>query len=332
MPFNGEAVALLTTLSWSICVFPFTVAARKLGANLLNHLRLLMAVLLLTLVLLTVFGYSPRSLFTSPSAHQWLWLGISGITGLTIGDYFAFRAMSLLGPRMSSVFSTTAPMAALLAGMVLAGETLNLPGIAGMLVTLAGVTWLGLSKNDPAVIHLSARDRVWGLVFALLSPVCQGLGLAFARFGLEHDAAEQGLLPMHAAWMRMCIATSSLFLITLASGRAGKVFNGFSLRSEGLGAAFAGTVFGPVTGVSLSMLAISLIPASVAQTIFSLVPVFVTVIAFLWWREKTRWLSVFAMLLSVTGVILLVWRNEIAGWLLPFSGSVFQGFPMNRYR
>ncbi|TND08991.1 MAG: hypothetical protein FD123_1845 [Bacteroidetes bacterium] len=312
MPAKGEIVALLTTLSWSICMFPFTVAARKLGANVLNHLRLLMAVFLLTLILIIGFSFSPSDLFTAAGSRQWLWLGISGITGLTIGDYFAFRSMSLLGPRMSSVFSTMAPMAALFAGMALLDESLNLPGIAGMLITLAGVTWLGFSKNDPAVVHLSAKERWSGLLFAFLSPVCQGAGLAFARYGLEHGDTDAELLPIHAAWMRMCIATASLFLLSFFTGRFRSVYRQLhEKKGAGTGAAFLGTVFGPVAGVSLSMFAIALIPASVAQTIFSLVPVFVTVIAFAFWRERISWTSVIAMLVSVAGVILLVRRNDL---------------------
>jgi hypothetical protein len=46
----GILFALLTTLSWSICIFPFTEATRRLGASPLNHFRLLLAIVLLTAV------------------------------------------------------------------------------------------------------------------------------------------------------------------------------------------------------------------------------------------------------------------------------------------
>ncbi len=48
--YAGELVALGTTLSWSIGIFPFTEAARRLGPNAVNHLRLLFAVTFLTIL------------------------------------------------------------------------------------------------------------------------------------------------------------------------------------------------------------------------------------------------------------------------------------------
>ncbi|MGL4596613.1 MAG: EamA family transporter, partial [Bacteroidia bacterium] len=101
MNFSGELAAILTTLVWSIGIFPFTEASKRLGSNPLNHFRLVVAIILLWLLLAAYYGLGFSDLFLRPDLKQWLWLGLSGIMGLTIGDYFAFRSMELLGARLS---------------------------------------------------------------------------------------------------------------------------------------------------------------------------------------------------------------------------------------
>ncbi len=73
-----------------------------------------------------VYGKGPAILFTLPETKQWLWLGASGIIGLTIGDFFLFSAFQMMGPRYASLFSTLAPAAALITGIFLLGEGISL--------------------------------------------------------------------------------------------------------------------------------------------------------------------------------------------------------------
>jgi drug/metabolite transporter (DMT)-like permease len=84
-----------------------------------------------------------------------------------------------------------------------------------------------------------------------------------------------------------------------------------SNKDKGLWYAVLGTVFGPVIGVSLSLYVISQIEVSVAQTIFSLVPVFVLPLAFLFYKEKISLRSLIGVLIALAGVMLLIWRDTI---------------------
>ena len=70
-------------------------------------------------------------LFTLPSMEQWVWLGISGIIGLSIGDYFAFSAFKILGSSRTSLFSIFAPGAALIFGYFMLDENINAIGLTG---------------------------------------------------------------------------------------------------------------------------------------------------------------------------------------------------------
>jgi drug/metabolite transporter (DMT)-like permease len=74
----------------------------------------------------------------------------------------------------------------------------------------------------------------------------------------------------------------------------------------------AGTLFGPVLGVSLSLKTVSLLEAGIAQTIFSVVPVMAIPIAWLLYKEKITWPVVMAALVALGGVMILIWRQPIA--------------------
>ena len=315
--YHGEIAAIMTTLSWSIGVFPITEAARRLGPNTVNHYRLLLAALLLTIILITFSSISLIELFTLPDSDNWLWLGMSGIIGLTLGDYFGFTMFAIIGTRIGSLFSTLAPGAALLFGYFLINESISVTGIIGILITIAGVAWLSISKKEKAKMQDLGHGNInKGIFFGILSAICQGIGLVMAKKGFYNETMAGDLNAIHATWIRMTIATLTLFLFTLTSGKIKAVSGAFiQNKDKGIIYMLAGTVFGPVIGVSMSLYTISFLKVSVAQTIFSLVPVFVLLLAFLFYKEKITLKSLTGALIAITGVIVLIWRDEIREWL-----------------
>ncbi|MFL5762812.1 MAG: DMT family transporter [Bacteroidia bacterium] len=311
----GESVALGTTVSWSIGIFPFTEAARRLGPAQLNHIRLVFAVILLTVLSLVFLPVTFSGLFFSPLPEHWLWFGLSGIIGLALGDYFGFTSFAVLGPRIGSIFSTLAPTAALLAGFFIIGERINFIGIIGILVTISGVIWLTLTRSAKSEMQDHEYGNVGkGIIYGVLSAVCQGVGVVLANKGFQSQIDHHDLSPFHATWIRMICATTIIWLITLSQGRI-KTITGpaFQNKNKGLAYALGGTIFGPVIGVSLSMYSVSLLhdKPSVAQTIFSLMPVVVLPLSWLFYKETITLKSVLGALVAIAGVMILIWREAI---------------------
>ena len=317
--YLGELVALGTTLSWSIGIFPFTEAARRMGPNAVNHIRLVFAVVFLTIICLLFLPISFTELFTSPHLQHWLWFGVSGVIGLALGDYFGFTSFVILGPRIGSIFTTLAPAAALISAFFLIGERINIIGIVGILITIAGVVWLSLNRGGKEPMKDHAIGNVGkGILFAILSAVCQGVGLVLANKGFETQINNTDLPFFQATWIRMIVAALIMYLITIVRGKFREMTQPvLENRNNGLIFTLAGTIFGPVMGVSLSMLAISLLhnKPSVAQTIFALVPVFVLPLSYLFYREKITAKSVFAALIAIAGVMVLIWRDDILNFI-----------------
>ncbi len=313
----GEIIALLTALSWSIGVFPFTEASRRMNPNSVNHFRLLLGVILLGVFLLTFSGLGFSELFFVPLPQHWLLFGLSGLVGLALGDYFGFTSYAILGTKTASVLTTLAPGASLILGFFLLGESLNWIGLIGMAITIAGIVWISMSKKEQAKIadnEFGSKEK--GILFGVLAALCQGFGLVFAKMGMAVSLQEPHFSSVHATFIRLFVSTVFTYGLTIALGKL-KQINAplWANKNKGMKYILAGTIFGPTLGVVLSMYAVSLINVSVAQTIFSLVPVIVLPLGYLFYREKITFKSALGAIVAIAGVLVLIWRNELTAWM-----------------
>ncbi len=309
---TGIFFALLTMLSWSICIFPFTQAARRLGSNTLNHFRLLLAIIFLAIANLVLNKEEFFSVFSFSYSYFWLWLGLSGIVGLTIGDFFAFKMYAILSPRIGSVLTTLSPAATLIAGYLLLGETINGIGIAGMILTMIGVMSISLGRVEREKIPDHGHGSIFaGIVFGILSAICQGVGLVLSKKGMVHEEMVVSSLP--ATFIRIIIAFFSLFLFTVVQGKLAAISRPvFRNQNGGIKFAILGTIFGPFLGVCLSLYTISNMDVSVGQTIFSLMPVCALLISVLFFKEKITLRSLFGIVVAISGVMILIWRVKLS--------------------
>ncbi len=315
---SGIIFGLLTTLTWSLGIFPFTQAARRLGSNALNHFRLLLALFFITIISCLSDYTTFLHLFSNQYTPAWIWLGISGIIGLTIGDYFAFEMYAILGARLGSVLNTFAPAAALILGWGLLKESISWIGIIGIFITIIGVNFISLGKRERNRVPLEQQRRVKiGVIFGILSALCQGAGLVLAKKGMIMETQMNSPInPFHATFIRLSIATASLFLLTFIQRKTKETLAPiFKNTNDGIKYAVAGTIFGPTLGVSLSLFTVAILEPSVAQTIFSLVPAFALFISRILLKEKISSQSLLGVTIAMSGVIILIWRAQIQNLL-----------------
>ncbi len=102
----------------------FTDAGRRLGVTTLNLLRLLGGTVLLGMTHLALFG----NLWPDAPLSSVLWIGLSGIVGLAIGDSALFRAFTLIGPRRSMLAMASAPVFTVVVAWLLLDEALGPAG------------------------------------------------------------------------------------------------------------------------------------------------------------------------------------------------------------
>lgn len=268
----------------------------------------MLAALVMMIYLFLVKGMSPLDLLFRASPAQWCWFGMSGLVGLAIGDWFAFFAFKSIGPSGTAMMSTMAPIAALSGGIWLLGEQLNLPGYLGLFITIGSV--LGLVRNRQSDQKNGSKVYLQGYMAGIMAAVTQGAGVVLTKMGMLFSEAQE-LEVEYITFMRMIIGFLVIFLVDLILQRDQLFIRPFLNKGEGLKMVLLGTLFGPLLGVTFSVLAIRELGAGVSQTVFSLLPVTVMLTGFWWADEKMDRKSWILTLLAVGGVILLIWRDYL---------------------
>lgn len=292
----GELAALGTALCWTATALFFAEAGVRIGSLVVNVLRLVMA-----LGMLTVLGWVTRGLPwpTDATPHAWLWLTISGVVGFAFGDLCLFRAFVLIGARLGSLIMSLAPPFAALLGFMVLGETLALDQVLGMALTVAGVGLALADRQRGAQGPVDRRAQVVGVLLAVCGALGQGGGLVLSKYGMgDYDAFAATQIRVFAG------AVSFALIFTAIRGwpRVGQALRQTrAMVFTGLGA-----VFGPFLGVSLSLLAVQHTQAGIAASLMATSPILIIPVVVVVQRERVGLPGVLGTLLAVLGVVLLV--------------------------
>jgi drug/metabolite transporter (DMT)-like permease len=296
MPYLGEIAALATAVCWSLCSIAFTAAAKRIGPLQVNLYRLPMAIILIAVTYTFVFDDRNISLQSA------LWLVVSGVIGLAIGDTFLFQAFVMIGSRLSMLLlSLTPPMTAILAYFFL-GEIVSSIGIFGILMTIAGVSWVVAERTSDS---FGRKVRVsWkGIFFAVMAAVSQAVGLILAKKGLIPE-----MNPLLAALIRILSAGVILWPFALLMGKVKSPRSLFSNDNTALKMVIAGAILGPFLGVTLSLISVKYTDTGVAATLMSIVPVLMIPLVLVLEKEHPSWRAVLGAAIAVGGVALIFLR------------------------
>lgn len=303
MSFIGEAIALTTVLCWTFSVQFFAAASREVGATPVNIIRLFVALLLFTALLLFRQG---TLLPVEFPARAWLFLSLSGVIGFFIGDIFLFKALVELGPRITMLIQSLAAPTAALFGWVFLHENYHLQQWLGMAITFTGVCAVILEKSDdssPAQKLQVTRVSYRGVVFAFAAMLGQAGGLLLSKSGMQTDA---GYLDAFSATQIRALAAFGCFIIFFTvTGKWHNVKAALTNRKAVVFTAI-GAAIGPFLGVSMSLMALHYLPTGVASTFFSLIPICIIPFSIYLYKEHVSLRAIGGALTAVFGVYLLM--------------------------
>lgn len=288
----GEFAALLTAVFWTITALAFEGATKRVGPFAVNLIRLLFA-----FVFLSILSYFSRGLAfpTDATSHIWLWLGLSGVVGFILGDYFLFASYPIIGSRMAMLMMTLAPPIAAFFGWIALGETMSLITIAGMLLVISGIAIAIWSKPNGEKRKLKFPIR--GLIYALIGALGQGGGIVLSKYGMgEYNA-------FAATQIRVIISILGFVIIISFLKRWKNVRNTFTNKIA-LRGIVVGSIFGPFLGVSFSLLAVQNTSTGIASTIMAIVPVLIIIPSIVLFKQKVSLAEILGAFLSVIGVAL----------------------------
>jgi len=287
----GEFAALAVALFWTITALAFESASRKVGSLTVNILRLSIA-----MVFISIYTWISRGHFlpTDATGYNWLWLGLSGLVGLVLGDYFLFRSYPLIGSRFAMLIMTLAPPLAAIFGYFILGESLNMLQMAGMIIVILGIA-LAIFNKPVKGERLSIKLAPAGLLFAFIGAIGQGLGIVLSKYGMDgYDA-------FASTQIRIIAGIAGFTIIITLLRRWGNV--GTAMKNAPvMKALILGAFFGPFLGISFSLLSVKYTQAGIASTIMAIVPILILAPSAWIYKEKITVVEIAGAVLSVAGV------------------------------
>ena len=303
----GEIISLFVAVSWTVTALFADKASHRLGSMTANVLRLSLAILFLGVLLWVTVG-SPYPVYADGKA--WLWLSLSAIVGYVFGDWCLFNCYLSIGARFGQPFMTLAPPIAAIAGWAILGETLTWKSGLAMLVTLCGIAISILSRGGGHKVQLTLPFK--GVLLGLGAGIGQGVGLVLSKVGMQHyssaipaDAPSimADMLPFASTMIRAVVGAAG-FIVLMALQRDLPRLKQSLRDRTGMGYALIMTLFGPVLGVSLSLMAVQYTNAGIASTLMALTPVFILIPYALIYKQRIKFREVLGVAVSMAGVAL----------------------------
>lgn len=222
-------------------------------------------------------------------------IGVFAVVGVcfpAMVTLLVFEANRRMGPTPSATISSIAPFFAIVSAILILGEELTLPALAGAVGIVIGVmalSWAG-----------SADSRRWpiaALVFPLSAAAIRGLAQMFTKFGLQ-------ILPDPFTAGLVCYTVSVITVVVAVRLRYGSL--GIQVHRRGVGW-FMGT--GMLNGTAVLSLYSALKDGDVVivSPIAATFPLFTLAFSLLFLpQEKLRPLTIAGVILVVGGIITVV--------------------------
>ena len=293
----GQIAALATAFCWSFTSIQFTQAGRRVGSSVANRVRLILAVVFLSLAHLLAYR-SPWPVGVEP--FRWGWLGISGVMGLVLGDGSLFQSFVLIGPRRGMLMMTLAPVIGALIAWIWLGEVLQPVQIGAILLTVGGIAWVVSEGNQEQETSVEGRKQYGlGVLFGLGGATGQALGLVMAKQGMvgEYPA-------LSATLIRMLVATGVIWAVALVRGQARESLRAFRDRKT-MASLIGGSLTGPVVGVWLSLVAVQRAPVGIASALMAMSPIILIPLTRWLFQESITSRSVAGTVIALSGATVL---------------------------
>jgi len=231
------------------------------------------------------------------AAHNWIWLGISGLLGLVLGDYFLFRSYPIITSRISMLVMTAVPPITALIGWMILGEKMTALHLFGMFLTVGGI-FLAIFTMPQNGKKLRLSYPAKGILFALIGAVGQAGGLVLSKYGMKDYN------PFAASHIRIIVGMIGYTLLVLLLGK-GELIKKALNDKLGMRVILLGSFFGPFLGISFSLLSVKYTETGIASTIMAIVPILIIPPSIFIYKQKFNWLEIAGAFISVGGVVLM---------------------------
>jgi uncharacterized membrane protein len=291
---SGEGVAILSALLWAVASVLLTVGTKRIHVVPMNMIRCLISTSFFW-ILLPFYGGWEALAAIPPSAL--LWMVVSVLALLVIGDSLYFRSMDLAGVSWAMPVASINPLWAVLLASVFVDEPLTWSLLLGAVLVVVGVTLLSRPVSQATGGRsIEPAERRAGLLLALTTSILWAVGQVALK------PATAGIHSVVANSVRQPMALLLLLGLTTVQGRW-RELRRLDRRSWLIiiVASLVGTGFGTL----FFIMAIQMAGAGRTAVLTSSAPLMAIPFSMLWLRERpTRW-TLTGTLLTTAGITLV---------------------------
>jgi drug/metabolite transporter (DMT)-like permease len=289
--FIGEIAALSAAFLWAAASVVYTHLGVRIPPLQLNFYKGIIAIALIIITLM-----AQQANFSNISLSPTLWLSLSGVLGIGLGDTAYFAALNSLGARRTLLLETLSPPLGALLALMFIGERLTALAWCGILLTVLGIIWVIGERTPASFSHHTSIGIIWGI----LAAIAQAGGAVISRFAL----LQSDISPLASTLIRLvagnCIV---LLLLLLPWGRRQPQIQR-KLSPKSLAAIAIAATGSTYLGIWLQQTSLKFAPTGIAQTLLATSPIFILpIVAFMGEIISIR--AILGVLLSLAGIGLL---------------------------
>ncbi len=191
----GELGGLGCAPLWALSSILLKSQTDRLDAVRINALRTAFASVFVVAIV-PIFGRTGQLSHLSLSAILYLWLSV--IIGLVVGDTLYIKGMGIIGVSRALPISITYPIFMLPFSVTVVGEKLSVLTVAGVFVTVSGLYLITAPQRGAERMSGTVRKQYWRGIFLLLAAsLCWAVGTTILNFAMiDMDPIVAGAIRM----------------------------------------------------------------------------------------------------------------------------------------
>lgn len=287
MEWLGIIAALGSAASWALATVLFDRIGKLMPAAGMTFFKGFFSLILMVVLILGTGG------FDSVTLHDFLFLALSGVIGISVGDTLFFRSLQDLGAKVQVLYFMLGQIVTMVLSFLLLGEVLSLYEYLGAMILLVGVIIVTVGKQE------DHPNKIRGIMGGFASIVCFSISSIMIKVSISDVG-----VPTATFW-RMLFSTISVMFVGFTSNRLVTWYTPLKQKKT-----FSLFLFNVVVitygGFLLSMLAIKQISVSLASVLSATEPVFVLLLAFIINNERATKKELVGAAVVITGLLLII--------------------------
>lgn len=291
VPYIGEILSVTAAILWAFAIVLFKRSGETVHPVALNTFKDVLAVILYVPTL----AIAGVSLIQNYPASDYVLLLVSGVIGIAVGDTLLFKSLNTIGAGASALVSCLYSPFIIGLSFVWIGERLTWLQLVGVVLIISAV--LETTRTGDREIS-DVRRNLFGVAWGILAVAAMAVGVVMIKPLLDEAPV------LWVLQIRLIGGVAALLLFLAINPARGRILSTLLIRKS-RGYTFVSSMIGGYVAMLIWLGGIKFTKASIAAALNQTNTVFVLVFAALILRERITAGRIIAILLAVTGALLV---------------------------